>query len=73
MAGDGARTVRRGGAWVNEAEGSAIGEKFELRADDQASGRAVSTVRRTEHLVHNLDGTTAARRSVERDWRDVPG
>ena len=73
MAGEGERAARKDGAWVNEADGSALGEKFELRADDLASGRAVAAVRRTEHLVHNLDGTTAERRAVDRDWRDVPG
>ena len=73
MAGNGVHTVHKDGAWVNEADGSVIGEKFELKADAVAAGRAAAVERRAEHHIHDLDGTIGERNSYGNDPRDIPG
>lgn len=66
-------TVHRNGRWHNEVEG---GEQLGAYSTKEAAVQAGGTearARRTEHLIHNIDGTIAERNSYGHDPRNVPG
>jgi Uncharacterized protein conserved in bacteria (DUF2188) len=57
-------TIHRAGAWINEIEGSgAVGRRYEQQADAVPAGRRHAMAQRTEHVIHNADGTVAERNS----------
>lgn len=60
-------TVHKGGSWINEVEG---GQQLSAhRTKDAAveAGRTEAKRQRTEHVIHNLDGTIGSRNSYGGD------
>ena len=61
-------TVPHGEGWANRREGSArVAKVFARKADAQAAGRQTAARERTEHLIHNKDGSVASRNSYGND------
>ena len=60
-------TVHRYGMWVNVVEGGDVLSRHHTKQAAIDAGRAEARRRRTEHLIHNLDGTIASRNSYGRD------
>ena len=61
-------TVHRGGYWYNDVEGGHRGIQGSSSKDHAvAAGRVQAMAARTEHLVHNMDGTIAYRNSYGHD------
>jgi hypothetical protein len=58
-------TVKRDGVWQNLAEGSTrrIGSTYATKAEAQAAGRERARRDRTEHIIHNVNGTIGQRNS----------
>ena len=53
--------------WVNVVEGGDVLSRHHTEQAAIDAGRAEARRRRTEHLIHNLDGTIASRNSYGRD------
>jgi len=60
-------TVNRDGMWVNEVEGGERLSEHYMKDAAVAAGRDAAERRRTEHVVHNVDGTIARRNSYGPD------
>jgi hypothetical protein len=60
-------TVHREGAWWNEVEGGGAISRHAEKATAVEAGREAARARRTEHVIHNLDGTIAGRNSYGSD------
>lgn len=60
-------TVYRGGIWVNEIEGEGQLSSHVTKQEAVAAGREAARARRTEHVIHNADGTIAERNSYGND------
>lgn len=61
-------TVHRDGYWVNEVEGGErASSRHATKAEAVAKGREMAKARKTEHLIHNMDGTIAERNSYGSD------
>ena len=60
-------TLHRGGAWFNEIEGQEPFSSHGTKEEAVAGGRAQAQAMRTEHLIHNLDGTIGERNSYGPD------
>jgi hypothetical protein len=60
-------TLHRGGAWFNEIEGQEPFSSHHTKEEAVAAGRAQARAMRTEHLIHNLDGTIGERNSYGND------
>ena len=60
--------------WTNEIEGDTrnIGT-FETKEDAVAAGRKSAINRKTEHVIHNLDGVISERSSYGNDPSDRSG
>ena len=57
-------TIHSDGAWINEVEGSGpIGRRYDSRQDAVPAGRRHAMAERTDHLIHDLDGTVAEQNS----------
>jgi Uncharacterized protein conserved in bacteria (DUF2188) len=67
-------TVYKGGQWINEVEdGSEIGGVHATKEEAVRAGRARAQQDRTEHVIHNQDGTVGERSSYGRDPASRPG
>lgn len=67
------RTIGRGRFWVNElADGTLISKHLERQKAIRA-GQDACRRRRAEHLIHNEDGTLAARNDYAARQRAVDG
>lgn len=67
-------TVYRNGRWVNEREGSDRPSSVHAtKAEAVARGRQQAIAARTEHVIHNVDGTIAERNSYGSDPYPPPG
>jgi hypothetical protein len=55
------RTFNKDGMWVNEVEGGEHLSEHYMKDSAVAAGRDEAKRRRTEHVVHNVDGTIARR------------
>jgi hypothetical protein len=67
-------TVYKNGQWVNEVEeGSEFGGAHAMKEDAVAAGRARAQQDKTEHVIHNQDGTISERNSYGRDPASQPG
>jgi len=67
-------TVFKDGQWVNEVEGGeTIGGVHATKEEAVSSGRARAEQDRTEHVIHNQDGTIADRSSYGNDPARRPG
>ena len=68
-------TVRTGGRWVSRIEGDKPSNTATFTAKEMAVavGRIEARRRRTEHVIHNDDGTIADRHSYGHDPAERPG
>jgi hypothetical protein len=68
-------TVYREGKWMNEIEGGegTLPVAHETKEAAVAAGREAAISRRTEHVIHNQDGTIGERNSYGNDPRERPG
>ena len=67
-------TVNKSGQWMNEIEGGAqFGGTHSTKEDAVSAGRARAVADRTEHLIHNQDGTISERNSYGNDPVSQPG
>jgi hypothetical protein len=60
-------TVHREGSWVVEIEGHGATSVHRTKDEAVSSGRQLAIARKTEHVIHNLDGTIAGRNSYGSD------
>lgn len=67
-------TLYKRDEWVNEIEGgSEFGRAQQTKADAVATGRERAKADKTEHLIHNEDGTISERHSYGNDPASRPG
>ena len=67
-------TVFKGGQWLNEIEGGAeFGGTHSTKEQAVAAGRVRAMQDRTEHVIHNQDGTITDRNSHGNDPVSSPG
>ena len=68
-------TVNRDGRWMNSVEGdqAPLPDSFDTKEDAVEAGRAEARRRKTEHVIHNQDGSIAERNSYGSDPSDRPG
>ncbi len=68
-------TVHTGARWVNRIEGDEPSNTATYTAKEMAVavGRTEARRRRTEHVIHNEDGTIAERNSYSNDPAQRPG
>jgi hypothetical protein len=67
-------TVYKNGQWVNEIEsGSEFGGPHSTKENAVAAGRARAKQDKTEHVIHNQDGTISERNSHGNDPASRPG
>jgi hypothetical protein len=57
------RTFNKDGMWVNEVAGGEHLSEHYMKDAAVAAGRDEAKRRRTEHVVHNVDGTIAQHNS----------
>jgi hypothetical protein len=60
-------TVHRSGQWRNEVEGGEILSVHNAKDEAVRAGREFARQRRTEHVIHNVDGAIAERNSYGND------
>lgn len=66
-------TVYRHGAWLNEIEGGThLSAQYVTKAAAIDGGRVVAIKRKTEHVIHNLDGTIPERNLYGSDPGIIP-
>jgi hypothetical protein len=67
-------TVHKGLQWVNEMEGGAeFGGAHPAKEDAISAGRARAMEAKTEHVIHNEDGSISERNSDGNDSASRPG
>lgn len=66
-------TVHKDGTWINEIEGEGEFSQHRTKEEAVAAGREAARGRRTEHVIHNLDGTISERNSYGSDPYPPPG
>ena len=67
-------TVYKQGNWLNEIEGqSEINGHYVTKDAAVAAGRSEAQARKTEHVIHNQDGTISERNSYGNDPVSRPG
>ena len=67
MSRDWVHTVHKEGNWVVEIEGHGVTSVHRNKDEAVSVGRELAIARRTEHVIHNLDGTIAGRNSYGND------
>ena len=61
-------TVPHGDGWAIRREGSSrVAKTFARKVDAQAAGRRTARREKTEHLIHNRDGSIGSRNSYGND------
>lgn len=60
-------TIHRSGEWVNELEEGPILSQHTTKAPAVLAGRLEAKSRRTEHVIHNVDGSIGERNSYGAD------
>jgi hypothetical protein len=73
MASGAVHTVYKDGKWVNEVEGGGVLSTHATKAEAQAAGRLEAIDRKTEHVIHNEDGTISEKNSYGNDPYPPPG
>lgn len=66
-------TVYKNDEWVVEIEGNGEVGSHSTKEDAVAQGRAQAQQSKTEHVVHNQDGTIGDRHSYGNDPASRPG
>jgi Uncharacterized protein conserved in bacteria (DUF2188) len=60
-------TVHERGRWVNKVEGGPyLAPLYRTKSEAVQAGRSEARLRRTEHVVHNVDGSIAEEHSYSR-------
>jgi hypothetical protein len=60
-------TVYRAGIWINEVEGEGRLSTYATKEEAVSVGRREAMARRTEHVIHHVDGTITERNSYGND------
>jgi len=60
-------TVYTEGIWAVEAEGEGVLSRHQTKEEAADAGRVMAVMRKTEHLIHNRDGSVAGRNSYGSD------
>ena len=60
-------TVHKNGQWVNEVEGGGVLSSYSTKEQAVEAGRVAAQSAKTEHVIHNMDGTIAQRNSYGPD------
>ena len=60
-------TVHEDGQWVNEIEGGGVLSTHATKDEAVAAGRQEAIARKTEHVIHNMDGTISQKNSYGND------
>ena len=68
-------TVHSDGSWKNsiEGDGELLHGTFDTKRDAVAAGRLEAERRKTEHVIHNEDGSISERNSYGNDPANRPG
>jgi Uncharacterized protein conserved in bacteria (DUF2188) len=67
-------TVFRNSAWISEVEGGGqLDGSFPTKEEAVGFGRDEAIDRKTEHVIHNMDGTISERNSYGNDPASSPG
>ena len=67
-------TVHKDGAWINVIEGGTqFDGSFATKEEAVGYGREEAIDRKTEHVIHNLDGTISEQNSYGNDPPSRPG
>lgn len=66
-------TVYKNDQWVVEIEGNGDVGSHATKEDAVSQGRSEAQYRRTEHVIHNQDGTISERHSYGNDPASRPG
>ena len=66
-------TVYKNDQWVNEIEGGGDFGTYSTKEDAVAAGRSRAQQDKTEHVIHNQDGTISERNSYGNDPASHPG
>ena len=67
-------TVHKNGEWLNEIEdGNELPGSFPTKEAAAAQGRLEAVNAKTEHVIHDLDGTIGERNSYGNDSESRPG
>ena len=67
-------TVYKNNQWINEVEGDGISLELDATKEEAvAAGRARAMQDKTEHVIHNQDGTISERNSYGKDPASRPG
>jgi hypothetical protein len=62
------------GDWANEVEDSGqVSSTHATKEEAVAAGRQLAIAARTEHVIHNMDGTISGRNSYGHDAYPPPG
>jgi len=73
MASGAVHTVHKNGEWVNEVEGGGTLSTHATKEEAVAAGRREAIARKTEHVIHNLDGRISEKNSYGNDPYPPPG
>jgi hypothetical protein len=73
MASGAVHTVHKDGSWVVEVEGGGVLSTHATKAEAVAAGRLQAMARKTEHVIHNEDGTISEKNSYGDDPYPPPG
>jgi hypothetical protein len=60
-------TVHKNGVWMNEIEEGGELSRHATKDDAVGAGRREAQTRKTEHVIHNMDGTISERNSYGSD------
>ena len=74
MAAEFVHTVYKRETWLNEIDdGEELGGSYATKEVAGSAGREEAIRRKTEHVIHNQDGTISERNSYRNDLADRPG
>jgi hypothetical protein len=66
-------TVYKNDQWINEIEGNGSVGSYATKEEAVAAGRSQAKNDKTEHVIHNQDGTVSERSSYGSDPASRPG
>lgn len=66
-------TVHKDGIWIVEIEELGVVSRHRTKEEAVLGGRRLAMDRRTEHVIHHIDGTIAERNGYGSDPYPPPG
>ncbi len=66
-------TVYKNNQWINEIEGDGSVGSYSTKEEAVTAGRSQAKNDKTEHVIHNQDGTVSERSSYGSDPASRPG